>query len=34
VLVKPDAALASLLRQDNGWQKIFEDKQAVIFVRR
>jgi hypothetical protein len=33
VLVKPDAALASLLRQDSGWQKVFEDKQAVIFVR-
>jgi len=33
VLVKPDVALASLLRQDNGWQKVFEDKQAVIFVR-
>jgi hypothetical protein len=34
VLIKADAALASLLRQDNGWQKVFEDKQAVIFVRR
>jgi len=34
VLVKRDAALASLLRQDNGWQNIFEDQQAVIFVRR
>jgi hypothetical protein len=34
VLVKPDAALASLLRQDGAWQKIFEDKQSVIFVRR
>jgi len=33
VLVKTDAALASLLRQDAGWQKVFEDKQAVIFVR-
>jgi hypothetical protein len=33
VLVKPDAALASLLRQDSGWHKVFEDKQAVIFVR-
>jgi hypothetical protein len=33
VLVKPDAALASLLRQDSGWRKVFEDKQAVIFVR-
>lgn len=33
VLIKPDAALASLLRQDRGWQKVFEDNQAVIFVR-
>jgi hypothetical protein len=33
VLVKPDVALASLLRQDSGWRKVFEDKQAVIFVR-
>jgi hypothetical protein len=34
VLVKPDVALASLLRLDTGWQKVFEDPQAVIFVRR
>ncbi len=34
VLVAPDVALASLLRQDSGWLKVFEDKQAVIFVRR
>jgi len=34
VLVKPDVALAALLRQDNGWQNVFEDKQTVIFVRR
>ena len=34
VLIKPDAALASLLREDSSWQKVFEDKQAVIFVRR
>jgi hypothetical protein len=34
VLIKPDVALASLLRQDSGWWKVFEDKQAVIFVRR
>ena len=33
VLIKPNVALASLLRQDSGWQKVFEDKQAVIFVR-
>jgi len=34
VLVAPDVALASLLRQESGWLKVFEDKQAVIFVRR
>ncbi len=34
VLVKPDAGLASLLRQDSGWQKVFEDKHSVIFVRK
>jgi hypothetical protein len=34
VLIKPDVALASLLRQDSSWQKVFEDKQAAIFVRR
>lgn len=33
VLIKPDAALASLLRTDSGWRKVFEDKQAVIFAR-
>ena len=33
VLIKPDAALASLLRQERGWQKVFEDSQTVIFVR-
>ena len=34
VLIRPDAALASLLRQDHGWEKVFEDGQAVIFVRK
>jgi len=34
VLVKPDVPLASLLRQDTEWQKIFEDERSVIFVRR
>ena len=33
VLVKRDAALASLLHQDNAWKKVFEDKRAVVFVR-
>lgn len=34
VLVTPDSALASLLRQDRAWENLFEDQQAVIFVRR
>jgi hypothetical protein len=34
VLVKPDAPLASLLRQDAGWEKVFEDQGSTIFVRR
>lgn len=33
VLVKPDTPIASLLRQDKGWQNVFEDSHAVIFVR-
>lgn len=33
VLIKPDTALASLLRQEHEWRKVFEDGQAVIFVR-
>ncbi|PYS77334.1 MAG: hypothetical protein DMF66_10305 [Acidobacteria bacterium] len=33
VFVNPDAPLASLLRQDAGWRKVFEDGEAVIFVR-
>ena len=34
VLVKPDVPLASLLRQETGWQNVYEDKRSVIFVRR
>ena len=34
VLVKPDVPLASLLRDDVAWQKVFEDKGSVVFVRR
>jgi hypothetical protein len=34
VLIKPDCALASLLRQDQSWQKAFEDSQSVIFTKR
>ena len=33
VLIKPDAALASLLRQDAGWRSVYEDRQAVIFFK-
>lgn len=33
VLIKPDAPLASLLHQEQGWQKVFEDSKAVIFTR-
>jgi hypothetical protein len=33
VVVDPDTPLASLLRQESGWRNVFEDKQAVIFVR-
>lgn len=33
VLVTPDSAIASLLRQDQSWNKIFEDAQSVIFVK-
>ena len=32
VLVKRDSAIASLLNDDSRWQKVFEDKQAVILV--
>lgn len=32
VLVKRDSAIASLLSNDSRWQKVFEDKQAVILV--
>ncbi len=34
VLIKPNAPLASLLRQDAGWQSVYEDKQAAIFFKR
>jgi hypothetical protein len=32
-LISPDVPLASLLRIDQGWQKVYEDKQAVIFTK-
>jgi len=34
VLVKPDVPLASLLREDKAWQKVFEDNASIIFVRK
>lgn len=33
VMIKPVAPLASLLREDAGWNKVFEDEQSVIFFR-
>lgn len=33
VLISPDVPLASLLRSDPVWQKVYEDNQAVIFTR-
>ncbi|HJP93167.1 MAG TPA: hypothetical protein VJ875_14510 [Pyrinomonadaceae bacterium] len=33
VLISPDVPLASLLRSDDQWQKVYEDNQAVIFTR-
>jgi hypothetical protein len=32
-LIKPDSALASLLRVDPDWRKVYEDSQAVVFAR-
>ncbi|MDT7541632.1 MAG: hypothetical protein QOE33_1536 [Acidobacteriota bacterium] len=34
VMIRPDAALASLLVEDAGWEKVYEDRQAVIFFKR
>jgi hypothetical protein len=34
VLIRPDVPLASLLREDEAWEKVFEDEQAVIFFKR
>jgi hypothetical protein len=33
VLISPDAPLASLLRNDREWLKVYEDEQAIIFTR-
>jgi hypothetical protein len=34
VIIKPDASLASLLRQEPDWVQVFEDSQAIVFARR
>jgi len=34
VLIEPDAPLASQLARDVAWQKVYEDKQAVVWERR
>jgi hypothetical protein len=33
VLVSPEEPLSSLLRQDEKWNRVYEDRQAVIFTR-
>lgn len=33
VLISPEVPLASLLRNDKQWRKVYEDEQAVIFTR-
>ena len=33
VIISPNAPLSSLLREDEQWTKVYEDKQAVIFTR-
>ena len=33
VIIAPAAPLASLLREDHTWNKVYEDQQAVIFTR-
>jgi hypothetical protein len=33
VLINPDTGLASLLRQDHEWQKVFEDQKSVVFTK-
>jgi len=34
VMIAPDAALASLLREDESWEKVFEDRRSVVFFKR
>jgi hypothetical protein len=33
VIIAPTAPLASLLREDSAWSRVYEDRQAVIFTR-
>ena len=33
VIISPAAPLSSLLREDDAWSKVYEDRQAVIFTR-
>lgn len=33
ILIKPNTPLASLLRQDEMWQRVYEDRQAVVFFK-
>jgi len=33
VLVQPNSALTTLLREDKGWRTVFEDQEAVVFAR-
>jgi hypothetical protein len=33
VLISPDSALASLLRSDGDWKRVYEDGQAVVFTK-
>jgi len=33
VIVEPNTAIASLLREDSSWKNVFEDKRAVVFTR-
>jgi len=33
VIIAPSAPLSSLLREDDSWTKVYEDRQAVIFTR-
>jgi hypothetical protein len=33
VIIGPDVALSTALRNDNEWSNVYEDEQAVIFRR-